>query len=121
MKASELKQIIKESVKEIFREEIREILLESLKSRNSILENTHVVSTSTVTPQEIKQKTPPPLTENIRNKYHNVLLETFNDSFHRSSPTNESSFIPNPGASLGGGDLGDGEVGMEQISNLLKG
>lgn len=120
MKASELKSIIKESVKEVFREELKEILLESLKSRNNISENVSIPQTPLITQQEVKQKSSPQLVENIRNKYHNVLLETFNDSFQKQSPLNENSFIPNPGSSLAGGDLGDGEVGMDQIHNLLK-
>ena len=77
MKTSELKQIIKESVKEVFREELREILLESLKNRNALIESSHIVTTPTpITQQEIKQKPPTQLIENVRNKYHNVLLET---------------------------------------------
>lgn len=121
MKASELKQIIKESVKEVIHEELRDILLESLKTKNNIQEN-HTPSPQIKTQSEVVVKKPTQeINENIRNKYHSVLLETFNDSFQKSNPMNESSFIPNPGASLGGGDLGDGEVGMDQISNLLKG
>lgn len=115
MKASEFKKIIKESVREVIQEELKEILLEAIKSPKQRINETYIQTphTNINTPQPTF--TPPTMNTplDIRSKYMDVLGETAM-SFTSNDVT---PFIP-PSDTVNG-NLGTGEVGLDQISSLL--
>ena len=89
MKLTELKKVLKETVREVIQEELKDILLEAVK-----------------TPKVITQ---PPI------------MESFTPSVPSPTPTtpNAQSFKPNPGMDVTNGALPEGNVGMDQIMNLM--
>ena len=109
MKAEAFKKIIKSAVKEAIQEELKEILLENFKSSNNKPIQEQITS-STQTPN-----TPPPSSEELRQKYLSILGET-SKSFTTSDI---SPFNPHGVHDPINGNLGEGEVGLDQISKLL--
>lgn len=109
MKTQVFKKLIKESVREVIQEELKEILLESLKSQSSrpVMESQ--------TPQPAPS-TPQASPEELRNKYANILNETAN----AGAPGNKPKFDPSQNADPVNGNLGEGEVSMDQINQLFK-
>lgn len=128
MKVEALKKILREVVREVIQDELKDILLEALKAPKTqpytVPVTEHVapfqqpiVSTPTNgTPVETTQTaaTPPVDNKTAMEKYMSILNETAN-------PPNAGTFTPNPGAALGQGSLGEGEVDMSQITALMKG
>ena len=116
MKLNELKTIIKESVKvavkEAIQEEMKDILLEAVKGGTSSSPKT--ISTPQVEPTVNKKSR-----EELRESYKNILGETA-ASFNTSNigqplqVTSTDTTSPN-------GQLPQGEVGMDQIMNLMNG
>lgn len=111
MKLSQLKSIVKGAVKEAIQEEMKDILLEAVRSpKQPVVESTP--SPQTPTPPIEKTR------EELRESYRNILGETaagFNSSMvgkplQVNGPVDTTS--PN-------GKLPDGEVGMDQIMNLM--
>ena len=108
MKVNELKKIIKTAVKEAIQEEMREILLEAVKAPKVV---TETVSQPKVNALPKKSR------EELRESYKNILGETA-ASFNTSNigqplqVTSMDKTSPN-------GQLPQGEVGMDQIMNLM--
>tara|TARA_R110000823_G_scaffold188219_1_gene320302 strand:+ start:618 stop:950 length:333 start_codon:yes stop_codon:yes gene_type:complete len=107
MKTDIFKKIIKEAVREVFQEELKEILLESIKSSKQSLIKEHMV------PQVDISSKPTEVNFNMKEKYMDVLngmSMTSQDAKPRFSPTTSDPI---------NGSLPEGEVGMDQIMNLM--
>jgi len=102
MKSQVLKNLIKESVREVIQEELKEILLEAVRAPKQ------VISSPTSPPMENK-----PISEDKRAAYANILGETAGQ--FTSQDVNQF----NPQGIMPGGDLPQGNVGMDQIMGLL--
>jgi len=103
MKSQVLKNLIKESVREVIQEELKEILLEAVRAPKQ------VISSPTSSPMENK-----PISEDKRAAYANILGET------AGQLTSQDVNQFNPQGIMPGGDLPQGNVGMDQIMGLLK-
>ena len=112
MKTEIFKKVIKQAVKEAIKEEIKDILMEAVlqasKSPKSIV-NENIQKSSPTPPQ------PTPSTVDLRQKYMDILGETAM-SF---STKDISPFNPSGVTDIVNGNLGSGEVGMDQIMSLL--
>ena len=104
MKSQALKTLIKESVREVIQEELREILLEAVKAPKPTISS----PSPTVSPIESQQ-----VSEDKRAAYANILGETA--AQFTSQDVNRFS----PQGVMPGGDLPQGNVGMDQIMGLL--
>ena len=107
MKTDGLKKLIKEAVREAIQEELKDILLEAVRSPKTIVKE----SIQTI-------DTPKPTftqpTMDLRSKYADVLGET------ALSFTSQDAVPFRPQVSDPvNGNLGAGEVGMDQIMSLL--
>jgi hypothetical protein len=107
MKSTDFKKLIKEAVREAIQEELKDILLEAVKSSKQIVKESYTPITSPKPPYS-----PPPI--DFRAKYAEVLGETAL-SF---TSQNAQSFTPQSMDPVNG-NLGNGEVGMDQIMGLL--
>ena len=117
MKSSEYKKVIKSAVKEAVREELKDILFEAFKSNTakpSITEN------HTYTPPNNTSTFSPPQTgmtlEDKRAKYAEALGQT---ELNFNSNDVPQPFRPAPGNDGVNGNLGTGNVSMDQITGLL--
>lgn len=108
MKPTEFKKIIKEAVREVIQEELKEILLEAVRAPKI---NEQPITTPIM---ESKQTSLAPSQSDLRSKYSDVLGET---AMSFTSQDIQSPFRPS-GDPING-NLGAGEVGMDQIMNLL--
>jgi hypothetical protein len=111
MKSTDFKKLIKEAVREVIREELKEIILEAVRAPK-----TQVVRES-FNPVEISPKPSPmnPMMD-MKQSYMDILGETalsFNSS-------HAQAFNPR-GIDPINGSLGEGELGMDQIINLMSG
>ena len=105
MKSQAFKSLIKEAVREAIQEELKEVLLEAVRAPRQIGNES--------TPYPISKVSNQPVSEDRRAKYANILGETaqqFNSS-------NVNRF--NPQGAMPGGDLPQGELGMDQIMSLI--
>jgi hypothetical protein len=108
MKTTELKKFIKDAVREAIQEELKEILLEAVRSPKQVVRESY-------TPPA--QTSPPSFTQptmDLRSKYADVLGET---ALSFTSNDVQRPFIPQ-GDPING-NLGTGELGMDQIMGLL--
>jgi len=108
MKTTDFKRIIKEAVREAIQEELKDILLEALKSSKQIIKESYTPPI----PSSQPSYAPPQI--DFRSKYAEALGETAL-SF---TSQNAQPFTPQVSDPVNG-NLGSGEVGMEQIMNLL--
>ena len=112
MKSTTFKKIIKECVREVFRDELKDILLESLKSNNP----KPTIAESVVVPQPTLTSKPDPKSLiNKRQAYMDVIGETAM-SFNSSDV---GRFNPQ-GVDPVSGKMPEGEVSLDQITNLIK-
>jgi hypothetical protein len=109
MKSTDFKKIIKEAVREAIQEELKDILLEAVKSSKQIVRESY--SPPAQSPQPAYA--PPPI--DFRSKYAEVLGET---AMSFTSQDVQVPFRPQSSDPVNG-NLGTGEVGMDQIMNLL--
>lgn len=105
MKAQAFKALIKEAVREAIQEELKEVLLEAVRAPRQIVNETPSYSPSSISPQ--------PVTEDRKAKYRNILGETA----QQFSSQHVQQF--NPQGAMPGGDLPNGELGMDQIMGLM--
>lgn len=115
MKVEELKKILKEVVKEVIQSELKEILLESIRSSKQlpITESNNQKVETLPRPQKQQIITNSVNPVDIRNKYLDILNET--QAFNvKGNGDVEQKFVPR-----GGGELGVGEVDMDQIMGLM--
>jgi len=110
MKVSGLKNMIKEAVREVIQEELKDILLEAVRTPKQQVIKEHSL------PQVDISSKPNEVTMDMREKYMSV-LDNMATSF--TSQDAKPKFRPNPGTDTINGSLPDGEVGMDQIMNLL--
>ena len=110
MKTSELKQLIKEAVRDAIRDEMKDILLEALKTPKTSIQETQTTQT------DYKPTFTQP-TFDAREKYANILGETAMSFTSRDINPFNPSAVGDPV----NGNLGNGELGMDQIMNLLNG
>jgi len=108
MKPNEFKKIIKEAVREAIQEELKDILLEAVKSPKQIVRESYSPPIQTPQPSFTQP------TMDLREKYRDVLGET---AMSFTSQDIQPSFRPS-GDPING-NLGAGEVGMDQIMSLL--
>jgi len=108
MKTDGLKKIIKEAVREAIQEELKDILLEAVRTPKQVVRESYTPPTQTSQPAYA----PPSI--DFRTKYAEVLGET------AMSFTSQDAVPFRPQVSDPvNGNLGSGEVGMDQIMNLL--
>jgi len=109
MKSTDFKKLIKEAVREAIQEELKDILLEAVKSPKQVVRESYTPPT-TQTPKPTYA--PPPI--DFRSKYAEVLGET------ALSFTSQDAvpFRPQVSDPING-NLGAGELGMDQIMGLL--
>ena len=113
MKLTELKKVLKETVREVIQEELKDILLEAVKSPKVVTQTP--VMESFNPPPPPSPSTPIMSSQDKRDAYKNILGETAKGF----TSNNAQSFTPNPGMDMANGSLPDGNVGMDQIMNLM--
>ena len=121
MNSSEFKKIIKEAVKEAIQEELKNILLEAVRGNKQTITESYQVSddrtlsfnTNSIPHQPIKSQV------DTKKAYMDILGEMsqgpksgFEGDFKVSGPVNTMS----EGSALPGG-----QIGLDQIMNLMKG
>jgi len=114
MKLTELKKVLKETVREVIQEELKDILLEAVKTPK-IVTQTPVMESYNPSSPPPSPTTPVMSSQDKRDAYKNILGETA-ASFNTN---NAQTFRPNPGMDVANGALPDGNVGMDQIMNLM--
>jgi hypothetical protein len=108
MKSTDFKKIIKEVVREAIQEELKDILLEAVRSPKQIVKESYTPPTQPAQPAYA----PPSI--DFRSKYAEVLGET------AMSFTSQDTVPFRPQVSDPvNGNLGAGEIGMDQIMGLL--
>jgi len=109
MKTTELKKFIKDAVREAIQEELKDILLEAIKTPKQVVRESYAPPAQTPQPSFTQP------TMDLRSKYADVLGETA-----MSFTTNDiqPAFRPQVSDPING-NLGTGEVGMDQIMSLL--
>jgi len=115
MKLTELKKVLKETVREVIQEELKDILLEAVKTPKVVTQTPVMESFNPISSQPPIPTTPIMSSQEKRDAYKNILGETaagFNTN-------NVQSFKPNPGMDMANGSLPEGNVGMDQIMNLM--
>jgi hypothetical protein len=108
MKTTELKKFIKEAVREAIQEELKDILLEAVKSPKQIVRESYAPPVQTPQPSFTQP------TMDLRSKYADILGET---AMSFTSQDVQRPFVPQ-GDPING-NLGTGELGMDQIMSLL--
>jgi hypothetical protein len=108
MKSTDFKKIIKEAVREAIQEELKDILLEAVKAPKQIVRES-------IQPIETPKPSFTQPTMDLRQKYKDVLGET---ALSFTSNDVQQPFRPQSSDPVNG-NLGMGEVGMDQIMGLL--
>jgi hypothetical protein len=108
MKTTDFKKLIKEAVREAIQEELKDILLEAVKSPKQIVRESYAPPSIPAQPAYA----PPPI--DFRSKYAEVLGETA-----MSFTSNDVQQPFRPQGDPINGNLGTGELGMDQIMGLL--
>ena len=114
MKLTELKKVLKETVREVIQEELKDILLEAVKTPKVVTQTPVMESFNPSVPTP-SPTTPVMSSQEKRDAYKNILGETA-ASFNTN---NVQTFRPNPGMDVANGTLPEGNVGMDQIMNLM--
>jgi hypothetical protein len=110
MKTDGLKKLIKEAVKEAIQEELKDILLEAVRTPKTQIIREHTM------PQVDISSRPPDITMDKRKAYMDILGETALNLTSQDVP----KFVPQSVDSINGA-LPNGEVGIDQIMNLMVG
>jgi hypothetical protein len=108
MKTTELKKFIKDAVREAIQEELKEILLEAVRSPKQVVREAYNPPPRTPEPSFTQP------TMDLRSKYADVLGETA-----MGFTTNDIQPQFRPQGDPINGNLGTGELGMDQIMSLL--
>ena len=112
MKTDGLKKLIKEAVREAIQEELKDILLEAVRSPKQVVRESYAPSTNPIQPTQPTFTQP---TMDLRSKYKDVLGET---ALSFTSNDIQATFRPQSSDPVNG-NLGTGELGMDQIMGLL--
>jgi len=110
MKIDVLKKLIKESVREVIQEELKDILLEAVRTPKTVVRESYSPTTTPVLPSQ-PTFTPPVM--DARKAYMDVMNET---ALSFTSRDAQVPFRPQVSDPVNG-NLGDGEVAMDQIMN----
>lgn len=108
MKTSVFKKLIKEAVREVIQEELKDVLLEAVRSPKPQIVQEHSI------PQVDISSKPSEVTGDMRQKYMDVL-----NGMTMTSQDAKPKFNPSPMSDPINGSLPEGEVGMDQIMNLM--
>jgi len=108
MKSTELKKFIKDAVREAIQEELKDILLEAVRSPKQVVRESYSPPAQTPQPSFTQP------TMDLRSKYADVLGETA-----MSFTSNDVAQPFRPQGDPINGNLGTGELGMDQIMSLL--
>ena len=114
MKLSELKIVVKEAVREAIQEEMKDILLEAVRSPKQVI-TTPSTPQNTPMPEDNRMA----MRENIQNVLGGMMPGT-NGTLSATS-SNVPMQVTNTNTASPDGKLPDGEVGMDQIMNLMQG
>jgi hypothetical protein len=112
MKSTDFKKIIKQAVKEAIQEELKDILLEAVKTPKTVVRESYSPTTNPIQPNQ------PTFTQPVmdtRKAYMDVMNET---ALSFTSRDAQVPFRPQVSDPVNG-NLGTGEVGMDQIMGLL--
>jgi hypothetical protein len=109
MKTDGLKKIIKEAVREAIQEELKDILLEAVRSPKQVVREAYNPPPRTTEPSFTQP------TMDLRSKYMDALGET---TLSFTSNDLQQTFRPQSSDPVNG-NLGTGELGMDQIMGLL--
>ena len=109
MKSTDFKRLIKEAVREAIQEELKDILLEAVKSPKQVIRESYIPPSNPTPSPSFTQPT-----MDLKSKYRDVLGETAL-SF---TSKDVQPFTPQSSDPVNG-NLGVGEVGMDQIMGLL--
>ena len=109
MKSTELKKFIKEAVREAIQEELKDILLEAVRAPKTQVVTEHSIP-------QVNMSSKPEITIDKRQAYMDVIGETALSFTSRDV----QKFTPQ-GVDPINGSLPGGDVGMDQIMNLLNG
>jgi hypothetical protein len=112
MKSTDFKKLIKEAVREAIQEELKDILLEAIRTPKTLVKESF--TPTPVPPQPTNPSYAPPSID-FRSKYAEVLGET---AMSFTSQDAQPSFRPQSSDPVNG-NLGTGELGMDQIMGLL--
>ena len=108
MKLTELRKVIREEVKNAIQEELKDILLEALKSpKNSISESSQPASI-------------PPVNLNEQQAAREAIMNNMRASGGNPTLTTNDINTFNPQGAMPGGDLPQGNLGLDQIMGLMK-
>ena len=110
MKSTDFKKLIKEAVREAIQEELKDILLEAVRTPKTIVKESYTPGPPPSNPPGFTQPT-----MDFRSKYAEVLGET---ALSFTSRDAQPSFRPQSSDPVNG-NLGTGELGMDQIMGLL--
>ena len=115
MKTAEFKKIIKEAFREVFYEEMKEILLEAVKSSKNVIHENR--NSENISNKQVINNTS---VDDFRTKLRNQMLGS-DDINLSTNNINTQQYNPPPVYTVGeGSTLPPGEVGLDQIMNLLK-
>jgi hypothetical protein len=106
MKSTDFKKIIKQAVKEAIQEELKDILLEAVRSPKQVVREAY-----NPPPRTAETSLP---TVDVRKSYMDVLGETA-----LSFTSNDAQTFNPRGVDPINGSLPSGELGMDQIMNLM--
>ena len=109
MKTDGLKKLIKEAVREAIQEELKDILLEAVKTPKTVVRESYSPTT------QLNQPTFTQPVMDARKSYMDVMNET---ALSFTSRDAQVPFRPQVSDPVNG-NLGAGEVGMDQIMGLL--
>jgi hypothetical protein len=109
MKSTDFKKIIKEAVREAIQEELKDILLEAVKAPKQIVRESYAPPARTPEPSFTQP------TMDLKSKYMDILGETALSFTSNDVPNN---FRPQAVDPING-NLGTGEIGMDQIMKLM--
>ena len=112
MKSTDFKKLIKEAVREVIQEELKEILLEAVRTPKTVVRESF---SPTTIPSQPNNPTFTPPAMDARKAYMDVMNET---ALSFTSRDAQVPFRPQVSDPVNG-NLGAGEVGMDQIMNLL--
>jgi len=112
MKSTDFKKIIKEAVREAIQEELKDILLEAVRAPKQLVRESYAPTTNPIQPSQPTFTQP---TMDLKSKYMDILGET---ALSFTSNDVQQPFRPQSTDPING-NLGTGEIGMDQIMKLM--
>ncbi len=109
MKSTHFKKLIKEAVKEAIQEELKDILLEAIKSPKNQSINENISNNTIPSPPSFESST-----TNIKQNYSDIMNETA-----ISMNSGDVARFSPQGVDPINGNLGEGDLSIDTITNLL--